>query len=137
MKLPLQLLALVFGGGLIIYFLLSWLGGQNVPVDPASLSPQARGLDLAESRGCVACHTLDGRAGIGPSWGGSWGAERRMTDGRMVIVDERYLRRAMIDPAAELVEGFDPVMLPASFTEAELADVVALIRSLASAPAPD
>jgi len=51
-------------------------------------------------------------------------------------VDERYLRLAMTDPAVELVEGYDPVMLPAAFTEAELQDVLMLIRGLGSAPAP-
>lgn len=136
MKLPLQLLALVVGGGLLVYFLLSWLGARSVPVDPASLSAEERALALVESRGCVACHSLDGRAGIGPSWAGSWGAVRRMADGREVLVDAAYLRRAMVDPAAELVEGYTPVMLPAAFTEAELLDVLALIRSLENTPGP-
>lgn len=136
MKFPLQLAAIVLGSGLLVYWLLNWLGGQGEPVDPASLTPEARGLALVEARGCVACHSLDGRAGIGPSWAAAWGAQRRLADGRVVSVDEDYLRRAMADPAAELVEGFDPVMLPAAFTEAELADVVALIRSLAYTPSP-
>lgn len=136
MKLPLQLAAVVLGGGLLVYFLLSWAGGLGTPVDPATLSPAERGLALARSRGCTACHSLDGTRGVGPSWLGSWGAERQLRDGRLVIVDEAYLRRAMTDPAAELVEGYDPVMLPTAFTEAELQDVLALIRGLGSEPAP-
>lgn len=136
MKLPLQLAAVVLGGGLLVYFLLSWAGGFSSPVDPATLSPEERGLALVQSRGCTACHSLDGRRGIGPSWFASWGAERQLKDGRSVIVDEDYLRRAMTDPAAELVEGYDPVMLPAAFTEAELQDVLALIRGLGREPAP-
>ncbi|MBT5483171.1 MAG: hypothetical protein HOK55_00445, partial [Gammaproteobacteria bacterium] len=27
-----------------------------------------RGLELAKSNGCVACHSLDGGVGIGPTW---------------------------------------------------------------------
>ncbi len=33
-----------------------------------------------------------------------------MTDGRRVIADEAYLTRSMMEPTADVVTGFKPVM---------------------------
>jgi cytochrome c oxidase subunit 2 len=33
----------------------------------------AQGRALAQSKGCVACHTVDGRPGVGPTWQGLFG----------------------------------------------------------------
>ncbi|HHX81639.1 MAG TPA: cytochrome c [Pseudomonadaceae bacterium] len=134
MKFPLQLAAIVLCGGALIYVLLDWLGGRAELQDPALLTPVEWGQQLVESRGCTACHSLDGRKGIGPSWYDAWGSERLLQDGRTVVVDAAYLRRAMVDPAGELVAGYDPVMLPSAFTEEEMEAVLALIRGLGTAP---
>jgi len=56
-----------------------------------------------------------------------------LKDGTSVVVDESYLRLAMVNPAAQMVEGYDPVMLPAGFTEQELLLVVDYIRELGGA----
>lgn len=136
MKFPLQLAAIVLCGGALVYLVLDWLGGRAELRSVLPPGLEARGLKLAESRGCLACHSLDGRKGIGPSWYGSWGSERQLEDGTTVVVDEAYLRRAMADPAGQMVEGYDPVMLPAAFTEEEMDWVIALIRSLDIQPGP-
>lgn len=129
MKSVVQVILILFALGGLSYGLLHWLG-SGPGAAPQTLSPAQQALALAEARGCVACHSLDGARGIGPSWRGSWGAQRRFADGSTAVVDADYLREAMQEPAARVVEGFDNVMLPTGFTDAELALMTAFIRDL-------
>ena len=73
----------------------------------------AVGERLSQVKGCVACHTTDGNVLIGPSFKGLFGETTKVvTDGqtREVVVDEAYIRRSILDPSADLVEGFQPLM---------------------------
>lgn len=138
MKLFLQLVAILALGALLSYAFLQWSGSRTEVSDTTQLSPREQALSLVEARGCVACHRLDGVRAIGPSWLGIWGITRTLKDGSTVVVDEEYLRRAMQDPAAQIVEGYEALMLPAAFTEDELSLVIALIRdSSVAQPAAD
>lgn len=81
--------------------------------DPGA-SPEESGALVAEEAGCLTCHTTDGEESTGPTWQGLFGSEVTLTDGTAVVADEEYLRRAIVDPAAEVVDGYQPVMTPAS-----------------------
>src|SRR3989304_3842212 len=50
------------------------------------------GQRWAETYGCVACHSLNGDEGVGPTWLGLFGHEVPLTDGGPVIADEAYLQ---------------------------------------------
>ncbi len=80
----------------------------------SSEAPGGKGRALLDAYGCISCHSLDGSPGPGTTFKGLYGAERVVVLGdgskRKVIVDEAYLRRALKDPNAELVEGFEPIM---------------------------
>ena len=70
----------------------------------------AQAMELLESYGCTACHSMDGTDGVGPTLQGIYGRERTVTDAggtRTVVADEDYLRRAILEPEAELVEGYE------------------------------
>jgi cytochrome c551/c552 len=125
----LLLAALSYGG-------LRWLGDGAVS-GGQDLSPMQQAQRLVEARGCPACHSLDGKAGIGPSWLGSWGAQRQFVGGGSSVVDAAYLREAMLEPAARVVQGFDNIMLPTGFTDAEVGLVTQFIRELAVAQKGD
>lgn len=94
----------------------------------------ARGRRLYETRGCVACHTIDGSSRVGPSWKGLWGRTETLSGPRAptVVVDAAYLRRSILDPAAEVVAGYPPAMpsFSGQLTEAEISDLIAFIQSL-------
>lgn len=120
------LLAVLLGSRLLLQS-----GTDPAPVVPPT--PEASGRQLAEQQGCLACHSLDGKAGIGPSWRGSYGSVRTFRDGSTAVVDDAYLVRAMRQPQVEVVAGFENLMLPAALSDEQLADVMALIRSLAGA----
>jgi cytochrome c oxidase subunit II len=92
------------------------------------------GAALAKEKGCLGCHSLDGSAGVGPSFKGLFGTKIRVTrDGKAseALVDEAYLRESIVKPSAAVVEGFQPIM-PASddLPEAELTALVQYLKGL-------
>ena len=83
----------------------------------------ATGKDLTAANGCIGCHTTDGRDGTGPTW-----------SGLAATVDDDYLRRAIIDPNAEIAAGFGPDLMPSTYAGAlsdeDLDAIVAYLGSL-------
>ncbi len=75
-----------------------------------SATPAERGELLYNQQGCFACHSLDGTTGSGPTFQGLSGSQRAFTDGTTATADANYLREAIINPAAQVVQGFAPVM---------------------------
>jgi cytochrome c oxidase subunit 2 len=90
----------------------------------------AQGRELAQSRGCVACHSVDGKAGVGPTWKGLYGKSHALADGRTITADDAYLKKSMLEPNADVVAGFQPIMPPAGMSDAEVAAVIAYIKEL-------
>ncbi|RJF95932.1 cytochrome c oxidase subunit II [Noviherbaspirillum saxi] len=110
-------------------------GGGIAPTTGSG--PEARvaqGKSLAQSKGCIACHTIDGAPGVGPTWKGLYGKTETMTDGSAVLVDEAYLKDDILNPQTRVVKGFPPIMPKVPFNDDELAALVAYIQSLGSAP---
>lgn len=102
-------------------------GGETAP----SLSPAAaEGRQIAEDRGCLACHGNAGEGGIGPAWVGLIGSERTFDDGSTVVADEAYIRESITDPGARQVEGFQLQMPPNTLTDAEITSVLAYLEAL-------
>ena len=95
------------------------------------------GREVAALKGCLACHTLDGQPHIGPTWRNLWYRETTLADGRVLIADEAYLTRSMMDPMLELVQGYAPVMptYQGLLEPAEVGAILELIRTI-SEPLP-
>jgi cytochrome c oxidase subunit II len=68
------------------------------------------GERLYAQRGCKQCHSIDGTAGIGPSFKGIWGHQQPLKGGGTALVDENYVRESIVNPQAKIVAGFEPVM---------------------------
>jgi len=71
------------------------------------------GPQLFQEKGCEACHSIDGTPRIGPTVKGLFGKTVTvLTDGkeRRVMADEAYLRKSILEPNADVVVGFPPVM---------------------------
>jgi cytochrome c oxidase subunit 2 len=95
-----------------------------------------KGRVLAQSRGCVACHSIDGSPGVGPTWKGLAGKTGTMADGSTALADETYLKKSIRDPQAQVVKGFPPIMPKIEMTDDELAALVAYIQSFGGAAQP-
>ncbi|MES2069516.1 MAG: cytochrome c oxidase subunit II [Pseudomonadota bacterium] len=92
----------------------------------------AQGKALSQSKGCVACHSLDGSSGVGPSWKGLYGKTETMADGSTALVDEAYLKNFIREPTAKTVKGFAPIMPKIELNDAEMTALVAYIQSYGS-----
>lgn len=93
--------------------------------------PAAAGKEIARDVGCMACHDSGTSTRIGPGWGGTWGEEVELEDGRTVVVDEEYLRRSITDPTADVRAGFPPSMPRVPLSDEEIDQVVAYLRQVA------
>jgi cytochrome c oxidase subunit 2 len=93
-----------------------------------------QGRRLATEQGCVKCHSIDGSQHIGPSWLDLYGRHEKLTDGRIITVDEGYITESMMDPFAKIVDGFKPVMpsFANKLAGPEVAAIVEYIKSLQS-----
>ena len=95
--------------------------------------PVERGSKLVTQYGCVACHSLDGTKIVGPSWKGIYGHEVTLSDGTTVEVNDEYLKESILNPASQLVQGYQNLM-PATYrdqlTDAQIADIIEFIKSL-------
>lgn len=91
----------------------------------------AEGERVFQTMGCSACHLSNGR-GPGPSLAGIYGHTVTLKDGATVTADEEYIRRSILDPSAQIVEGYQPLMpsFEGRLDERELSALVAYIRSL-------
>ncbi len=110
--------------------------GEGLPAEagqaPHQLSLAEKGKALISAKGCVACHTSDGTKLVGPSYKGIFGKEEKMSDGKVVTVDENYIRESIENPQAKIVAGFPPSMptYKGLVNEEELAAIIEYIKSL-------
>ena len=81
--------------------------------------------------GCLACHSLDGVRGVGPSWQGMYGRTESLADGSSIVADDAYLRESISDPNAKLVEGYPPVMAAYPFNDDDVDALIAYFITLA------
>jgi len=73
---------------------------------PSQTELVARGEGLWSSTGCAGCHSLDGAAGVGPTMQGLAGSTVTLDDGSTVTADDAYLEQAIVDPDAQVSEGY-------------------------------
>jgi cytochrome c oxidase subunit 2 len=86
---------------------------------------------LVAANGCAACHSINGAAGIGPTWFQLAGSQVPLSGGATVPADDAYLTESILMPQAKIVAGFENQLMPAySFTEEQVADIVAYIKTL-------
>lgn len=103
--------------------------GEEAPAE----DPVALGQRVATSAGCIACHSLDGSALVGPTWKGIFGKTETMADGSTVVVDEAYLYESIVNPSAKIVAGFQDLM-PKNYgdilTEAEINALIEYMKTI-------
>ena len=91
------------------------------PVDSGATGPDAaNGEKQFASLGCSGCHSTGTNQVIGPGLAG------------VGSKDDDYIRKSIVDPGAEIVDGFSNIM-PTSFSslkESDLEDLVAYLKTL-------
>lgn len=124
----------------------SWLEAEGVKVAELKKATESAdaggggnlhilGEQLAKSKGCNACHSVDGSTLIGPSYKGLYGKkEIVVTAGaeREITIDDAYIKKSMLEPTADLVKGYQPLMpsQQGMVSEGEIKALTAYIKSL-------
>ena len=113
-----------------------WYGGGSVQLAGTTLpSLNASGAELLSQRGCLSCHSLDGTKKIGPTFKDLFGSRVEVTTSgveRQLIADEAYIRKSILDPGADIVEGY-PNIMPSGkglLSDTELDDIVGFLKQL-------
>ena len=70
------------------------------------------------------------KVGGGPAWEGLAGSTVALEGGGAVIAETEYLRRALVDPQAEIAEGTTIAMPVTASSEAEIVALIAYIEEL-------
>lgn len=109
-----------------------WYQGER-PARAAAREPEKPdGASLFQEKGCGACHSIDGTPKIGPTLKGVYGHRLTVLTGgneREITADDAYLRRSLLDPQADVVKGFPPIM-PSQKGQLTNEEVTALIEYL-------
>jgi len=115
----------------------AWLAEQPTFAETQAQGPAededpmvARGREVAQSNGCLGCHSVDGAGGVGPTWLGLFGKTETLEDGETVVVDDAFLIESIVDPNATVIEGFPAAMPPYQLSDEDNAALVAFIKSL-------
>lgn len=90
------------------------------------------GAALFQQKGCSACHSIDGSPKIGPTLKAVAGRRIAVVTGgkeREITADQAYLRRSLLDPQADVVKGFPPIM-PSQKGQSSDAEIDALVEYL-------
>ena len=90
----------------------------------------ASGQELSVSKGCIACHSIDGTAIIGPTWKGLYGSQESLEDGSSVTVDDAYIKESILNPTIKITKGYQPLMPVLPVTDEEIAALTDYIKSL-------
>jgi hypothetical protein len=132
----------------VILISLMGCGGNTASSSKASLtsgSPQylsepftpqqqlvAQGARLAVSYGCTACHLAKGKQNVGPAFASFADHYVTLKDGHRVLVDERFLRGALLDPRRYLIKGYDPAPMLGAIGHLHLDDKRGQVAALAA-----
>ena len=106
-----------------------WLAGGS----EGSLASQ--GEKLFQKYACNTCH-MDDATGRGPVLSGVYGKTRQLAEGRMVTVDDNYIRESILNPQAKIAAGFQPIM-PTFQGQVSEDDLIRLLSYVKSLPGPE
>ncbi len=105
---------------------------------PAAQTLAAAGQALFTRYGCAGCH-LGNSSVRAPRLDGVYGSPVPLSDGSVVIADDKYIRDSILLPKSQVVAGFAPLMpsFSGQIDEEELVKLIAYIKSLAAAGQED
>lgn len=105
----------------------NWLAGNA-----SDQTPVESGRELFENKlGCATCHQ-GGQGQRGAVLENIYGKEVKFTNGQTLVRDDNYIRNSILNPGAQIVEGYQPIMptFKGQVTEEQLVHLVAYIKSL-------
>jgi cytochrome c oxidase subunit 2 len=123
----------------------SLMTGWIVAMDPADFadwlatqgtqSLASQGDRLFQQLGCNGCHRADSLARA-PRLEGLYLQPVRLQDGSQARADDAYIRTSILEPSAQVVDGWQPIMptYQGQLSEEQIVALVAYIRSIGPGP---
>jgi cytochrome c oxidase subunit 2 len=112
----------------IINFLQGRAKAVAAPIDPEA---------TANELGCIGCHTTDGSKSVGPTFKGMFGSTTTVEtvggEEKELTIDEAYIKESIIDPDANVAEGFNKGIMPNlkdTISDAEIEAITSYIRGI-------
>ena len=95
-------------------------------------TPVEQGEALVLQQGCQTCHSVDGSAGLAPTFKGIFGKDEQLADGSTITIDENYLRESILNPGAKIVAGYQNIMPPYEgiLSDDEITNIIEYIKTL-------
>ncbi len=87
---------------------------------------------------CASCHSPDGTPMVGPTFHNLFGKRHFVTTGGVrheILVDEAFVKRSILQPGADIAEGFQPLMpeLASRLSAGQVDSLVGFVRSCSPA----
>lgn len=82
---------------------------------------------------CLACHSTNNQAKVGPGFGALWASKKVFTDNTNLVVDATYIRDSILNPNAKIVKGFPKGIMPTfkgQLSEKQIRGLVEYIKGL-------
>jgi cytochrome c oxidase subunit 2 len=97
----------------------------------SGMSLAQNGERLFASMGCNACHSGNAAA-RGPNLAGVYGSKLQLANGSQVLVNDAYLRDAILNPSQHVTAGYAPIMptYQGQISEDGLIDLVEYVKNL-------
>ena len=97
----------------------------------SGMSLAQNGERIFASMGCNACHSGNAAA-RGPNLAGVYGSRLQLTNGQQVLVNDAYIRDAILNPSQHVTAGYSPIMptYQGQISEDGLIDLVEYIKNL-------
>lgn len=92
--------------------------------------PASEGMKLLDAKGCLACHSVDGSAGVGPTFKGAWGAPVQLADGSTRTFDSSLFLEKIRHPESIAIKDYPPVMPAMTLTDDEITQIEAYLEGL-------
>jgi cytochrome c oxidase subunit 2 len=111
-----------------------WLSGASTTGGATSVPS---GEDLFASKACNTCHRPDSTARAPMLWG-LFGKTVTLYDGQTIVADETYIRESIVNPAAKIVSGYQPIMptYRGQLSEEEIIQLIRYIQAMKAADQP-
>lgn len=111
----------------------AWLDNSGAAAGASPAAAGSPGEALFTQYGCVTCHQAES-TGLGPSLIGVAGSPVTLRDGTTVVADDDYLRESILNPQAQVVEGYAPVMpsFAGQLSQSEVQSLIQHIRSMSA-----
>jgi len=113
--------------------------GDEASEDEVSLVD--RGQTIAQTNGCLGCHSPDGSQMVGPTWKNAYGNDVTLESGETVAYDEAYVQDSIRNPNDQIHEGY-PANVMQPYDESQISDedlqaLIAYIKSLSASSSDD